>query len=297
MTAPDGRRVGLAHLSLLDVDPPRLVDLAAGAGFDFVGLRVRPATGHERPHDLRPGSRTLRETLARLREHEMTVKDVEFLLLDGTDQRGDWLPMLEAGHALGASSLTVAVADPEPSRVQDTLARLAEDGLAHGISPAVEPISYQAVRTVPRAHELARAAGCDVLVDTLHMARVGASAAELAAVAPRVPLVQVCDAVAAAPRGREALVAESRAGRRAPGEGALDLAGVVAAVEAGLHGTPRADAPVPVSVEVPDPAARARLGDAAWARHLHAAAVATLARVRPRPAAATPAAARTPEEP
>ena len=87
--------------------------IAAEAGFDFIGARVRPVTATERPYDLQPGSPMLKETLARMQDTGVTVQDIEFLLLDGSDQREAWLRMMAAGQALGASSLTVAGADPD----------------------------------------------------------------------------------------------------------------------------------------------------------------------------------------
>lgn len=41
MTHTPPRPVGLAQLSLLNTAPPDLVGIAAQAGFDFVGVRVR----------------------------------------------------------------------------------------------------------------------------------------------------------------------------------------------------------------------------------------------------------------
>lgn len=276
MPAAHGRRIGLAPLSLLDVSPPLLVELAAKAGFDFVGLRVRSVTPTETAYDLQPGSPLLRETLARLADCDLVVEDVEFLLVDGTDQRDDWLRVYEAGHALGASTLTVAVSDPDLSRAAATLARMAEDGRAAGIVPTIEPISYQAVHSLPTAHRLARQTGCGVLVDTLHVARFGGTAEELEAVAPAVPLIQLCDAPEAAPTGLEELVQESRSGRLSPGAGDLALVEVVAAVEAGRRETVRAQTPLPVSVEVPDLDSRRGMDDLEWARHLYRAARRTL---------------------
>lgn len=296
MPAPDGRHVGLAHLSLLDVDPPTMVELAARAGFDFVGLRVRAVTDVERPYDLQPGSPLINETLGRLQDHGLVVKDIEFLLLDGTDQRDAWMRMFEAGRALGATSLTVAVGDTEATRARESLARMAEDGRPFGITPSIEPISYQAVRSLPDALTLAEGTGCDVLPDTLHVARFGGKADELAAAAGRVPLVQLCDAPALAPVGRDALIEESRAGRAAPGAGALDLAGVVAAVESGLVDTPRAGSHLPVSVEVPDLASRRALSDDDWAARLYTGATAVLTGMTPGRYVDNPETARTTEE-
>ena len=61
MTGNAHRPIGLAQLSLLNTAPPELVGVAARAGFDFVGVRVRPVTPSERRYELQPGSPMLRE--------------------------------------------------------------------------------------------------------------------------------------------------------------------------------------------------------------------------------------------
>jgi sugar phosphate isomerase/epimerase len=267
MNTPPRRQVGLAQLSLVGTAPPDLVTVAAGAGFDFIGARVRPVTAAERAYDLQPGSPMLKETLARMRDTGVTVKDIEFLLLDGSDQRGAWLRMMEAGQALGAGSLTVAGADPDAARLADTLARMTADGRDFGIVPTLEPISYQAVDSIPAAAELARAAGCKNVVDALHFNRFGGTLDQRAASADLVPLLQLSDGPVQRPATREDLVTESRSERGVPGEGGFDLAALVAAFPAGT----------PVSVETPSDRRVAELGEPGWARNLKAAADAVLA--------------------
>lgn len=267
------RQLGLAQLSLLGTAPPDLVTIAAEAGFDFIGARVRPVTAAERPYNLQPGSPMLRETLARMADTGITVKDIEFLLLDGsgqvggTDQRAVWLRMMEAGQALGASSITIACADPDAARFAHTLARMTEDGRSFGIMPTLEPISYQAVHSIPDSAELARQAGCGIVVDALHFNRFGGTLPQLQANADLVPLVQLCDGPASNPADREALVTESRSERGIPGEGDFDLPSLLAAFPADL----------PVSVETPSDRRVAQLGEVAWARALKAGAETVLA--------------------
>lgn len=263
MTGTADRPIGLAQLSLLHTAPPQLVVVAAQAGFDFVGVRVRPVTPTERPYDLQPGSPMLRETLARMRDTGVTVRDIEFLLLDGSDQREAWQRMMEAGQALGASSLTVAAADPDTARLVQTLALMTEDGRGFGIAPTLEAISYQPVASMAQAADIARQAGCRIVVDTLHFNRfIGDAAADqwgaLRANADLVPLVQLCDGPAERPISREALVLESRSERAIPGEGGFGLAEVVGALPDGL----------PLSAEAPSDRRVAELGELGWARRL-----------------------------
>jgi sugar phosphate isomerase/epimerase len=263
MTGNAHRPVGLAQLSLLNTAPPELVGVAAQAGFDFIGVRVRPVTQAERPYNLQPGSPMLRETLLRMQDTGVTVRDIEFLLLDGSDQREAWLRMMEAGQALGASSVTVAGADPDNARLVHNLARMTEDGRGFGITPTLEAISYQPVASVAQAADIARQAGCSIVVDTLHFNRFNGDGAdnqwaELAANADLMPLIQLCDGPAQRPVSREALVVESRSEREVPGEGDFRLAEAVAALPDRL----------PVSAETPSDRRVAELGELGWARLL-----------------------------
>src|SRR5699024_9132128 len=109
--------IGISHLSLLYLAPDELVDVAAKAGFDFVGLRVRGATPAEDIPDQSPGSTMSRATIARLQDTGVQVRDIEFLSLDGTAGAEEWRPMLEAGAALGATTLTLAGQDPDLARL------------------------------------------------------------------------------------------------------------------------------------------------------------------------------------
>lgn len=269
MNAPGTRRIGLAPLSMLDVAPPDLVDIAADAGFDFVGIRVRAVTTAETPYDLSVGSDLLQATVARLQARQIPCLDAEFILLNGRTGPDDWRPALASASALGAATMTIAINDPEPNRADDSLAALLADVAEAGLRGTIEPISYNTVRSVPAAAELARRHGCQVLLDSLHLTRFGAEAEQLAAAADLVPMVQLCDGPAVAPPDRDGLVAESRSERMSPGEGDFPLAMYLAQV----------GADVPVSVEVPSVRLRAGQPGAtpqAYAEHLLAATRALL---------------------
>lgn len=248
--------VGLAHLTLLGSTPPDLVEIAASAGFDFVGVRVHPATPGETPYPMSSGSPMLARTCARLRDTGVHVRDIEVLTLDSRTTRQQWQPILDTGAQLGASNLNVIAADEDHARLADTLAALVEDATNVGIRPALEPITYRSVNTVPDAASLATRTGSAVLIDALHFHRFGGTLDQLRALDPDLlPLVQLCDAPRTAPETLEAprsmplgqstdgstLQLESRAVRSLPGHGQLPLAKFLAAFPAGT----------PISVESP----------------------------------------------
>ncbi|MGP9723799.1 sugar phosphate isomerase/epimerase family protein [Corynebacterium sp. AOP40-9SA-29] len=253
------RSLGLAPLSALDVAPDELVRLAADAGFDFVGLRVLAVTPEEPHYDLSPGSPLLARTLEALDDTGLSVLDAEFLRLDATTGPDSWLPTLETAQALGATRFTVAAGDEDLARLTDTLGRLTQDAASYGVVPALEPISYRSVRSLPVAAQIARETGARVLPDTLHLARFDADPAELAEITDQVDMVQLCDCPATPPATVEGLIEESRALRLAPGDGEQDLARYLSVLPDDL----------PVSVEVPNLTELARRGASGWIHHLH----------------------------
>jgi len=274
--------IGIAHLSLLHLEPDELIDVAAKAGFDFVGIRVRGTTPAEDIPDQTPGSPMSQSTIMRLQDTGMQVRDIEFLSLDGNTGYEEWMPMLEAGAALGAATLTLAGQDSDLDRLGDTLAALVHDAAPYGITPALEPISYNAVSTVEQAGALASAAGCHVMVDPLHLERGGSAPAEVAALDPSlIPALQLCDGpaelperieiTAPLPRGMttdgEPRKVESRAHRLVPGDGEFPLHELLSAVADGT----------PISLEVPNAGLVSRLGDLGYARRLRASVEAVLA--------------------
>lgn len=259
-TPPAKRPIGLAHLTLLTLSPPELVDVAAAAGYDFVGIRLRAVTEGERPFPMHPGSPMLAETTGRLADTGIEVRDVEFLPLTAETGPADWLPVLECGAQLGASVFSVAGADADRERLRDTLAALTLAAAEFGIRPALEPISYHPVSTVTVAAELASGTGAAVLLDPLHLQRGGSTAAEVAALpADLIPVLQLCDAPLRAPQGPGdrivGLQREARESRLPIGRGELPLAQLIAACPPGA----------PVSIEVPHSAIQSGLSALEWA--------------------------------
>ena len=99
----------------------------------------------------------------------------------------------------------------------------------------------------------ARATG-GLLVDAIHFFRAGDSPRELAKVPRRfLRYMQLCDASAERPSDLQEIIRQARSDRLFPGEGGLDLKGLLGALPAGI----------PISLEIPvakkiEPLERAR---------------------------------------
>jgi sugar phosphate isomerase/epimerase len=179
----DRRELSLEHLTLLDVAPPDLVSLAAGAGFDAVSLRISPATDGEQPWPVTPGSRMLADTIRRLDGTGLRVLGAEAIRLDSA--RAGWEPVVETAARLRARYLNAISEDRNLARLADRFAELTQLALPYGIRPVIEFMSYKPVHTLRAALDIAAlSADGRVLVDSLHVQRCGVSLAELAGADP-----------------------------------------------------------------------------------------------------------------
>lgn len=250
------RAVGVAYLTLAPLPAPESVMLAARAGYDFVGLRVKPFDEKDPNPGIPAGSPLLRETRRRLDDTGLAVLDIELILLTDRSTDSDWLPALEAGAELGGSLLSVAVADSDSARVADNLAALVSCAASYGIRPALEPISYQRLRSVTEAIAVAEASGAAVVLDPLHLTRAGDSLDSIRGIDPGlVAVVQLCDAPLVGPEAVAARAEESRFARLPAGQGGLPLDEFLAA----------APPSAPISVEVPSTVIRSAMPDAEFA--------------------------------
>jgi len=235
------RYLGLAHLTALELAPPELIVTAAKAGYDGVGLRLIPVVGQAFPHaplDLPAIERAAAETGLR-------IYDIEVFRLEPETRVADFEPMLAISQRLGASELLVHGADPDVSRLTDTFGALCDLAARYKLAASLEPMPWVDVSNVAKALPILRGAkreNSGLLVDAIHLFRGGDTPAALADV-PRSMLryAQFCDARAEVPIDMQEMIRQARGDRLFPGEGGLDLRGLLRALPADL----------PISLEIP----------------------------------------------
>jgi sugar phosphate isomerase/epimerase len=204
---------------------------------------------------------TTREVRRRLDDTGVVALDLEPVIMGPDGDPGDAL--VDAAAGIGARHVLVASRVPVGAAVVDRFAALCDRAAPAGVVVVLEFLPIFPLAALHDAVAVVAAVGRDnaaVLVDALHLARCGASPADVAAAratGTRFPYLQIADAPATAPdTGFAGLLDEAVHGRLLPGDGSLPLAALLEAVPG-----------VPLSFELrsrqlradhPDPVERAR---------------------------------------
>ncbi len=231
-------------------NPPLAELIAAARAGGFAELAVWPADYQA----WRAAGTSDEQARAQLEDAGIRVAQVDCLLMwmaGETSARAvqEERDVFAAAAAFGAP--VVSVIGPGDDRLSedqlaDRLAGVCRRGSAHGFEIALEVAPWKGNIDVPAAVRVATATGCSnvgLVLDNWHMARGGVTVGELRAVPGRfISSVQLSDAPAQAAAD---LVSETMTARSVPGQGELDVAGFIAALDGALG-----DREVAVTVEV-----------------------------------------------
>lgn len=241
MTPP----LGIAHFTCIGLAPVELARLAARVGYRRIGLRLHPAFPGAPTYAVPEGSAVGRELRAVLDGEGVAVHDIEFVVIDAAFEASTLERTLADAAALDARRLSACGDDPDRGRLVARFADLCDRAARHGLAVDLECMAWRRVAGLPDAVLVVEDAGrpnAGVLVDALHLTRGGGTPETVRGVDPvLIRHAQLCDAGLIQPDTSEALIAEARAGRLLPGEGALPLRRLLAVLPAD----------VALSVEVP----------------------------------------------
>jgi sugar phosphate isomerase/epimerase len=256
----------LAHLTVLDLPPPEMVRVAARTGYRTVGLRLIRVTDTTPGYPLMHDPMMMRATKAAMADTGVGVLDVEFVKITPEIDVAALEPLLAAGAELGARHVITAPYDPDLTRMAERLGAIGELSARYGLTAVLEFFPWTVVPDLATAVRVVEATGradTGILVDTLHFDRSGSTHEQLDAVpASRLPMVHVCDAPADKPATTAGLLHHARAERLPPGEGGLDILGVLRHLPPGI----------PVALEVPMEQLTREAGPEEVARRVRAAA-------------------------
>jgi len=256
----------LAHLTALHLSPPELVEAAAAGGYRYVGLRLTRVAPDDPSYPLANDPALMHETKARLAHTGVEVLDIELARLGPETEPAALKRVLDAGAELGARHVIGQLPDPNRERKVERFAALCDLAKAVGLTVELEFPSWTETPDLAEAAYVLRAvnrANAGMLVDMLHFARSRSSVEELRKL-PRewFRFAHVCDAPAEIPATREGLIRTARAERLFPGEGGIDVRGILAAMPSDI----------PYALEIPRVTLSTLVGEKECARLALAAA-------------------------
>jgi sugar phosphate isomerase/epimerase len=250
----------LAHLTMLGVPPPQLVETAARAGYQFVSLRPIPVGAPNEPvYPLATDRALLASTKAAMGATGVGLLDIEVARIIKEVTPRSYLFALEAAAELGGRPvLSSAWCDDRPY-ILEFFCELCDLAQPFGLTVDLEFVTWSGVRTLDEAVEVVREArrpNAGIVVDTLHFDRCHAELEKLSSL-PRewFHFAQISDAPASYSTEREDLIRIGRAERLYLGEGGIDVASI-------LGRLPQ----VPLSIEIPNTAKLSSLGAEQYAR-------------------------------
>lgn len=243
--------VSLAQLGMNDEGPLALIAAAADAGFGAVGLPLRSGALRTLKVEIVGNTPLIREIVASCRDTEVTVFDVEALVLGHLPEPDALKRTLETAAILGASRISCLGYEPvhgsgdiPPGGDAECLAEICALAAQFGLRVGVEFMAFRSIGSLAGAVDIVAKSGVDnagIVLDALHVQRTGSRPADIAALPTGiVSHLQICDASAFSP-APEALAEEARGGRLLPGEGIIPLAAIIAALPRGT----------PMSLEIP----------------------------------------------
>lgn len=260
------RDYSLAYLTAHRCSPAEAVRIAADTGYGWVGLRPWPVAPGAAFQDFLNNPAALRETLAAMRDTGVRVFDLEIIRIGENFDPHAWDAQLDSAAALGAQAILVAGDDKDEDRLSANYAMLCEALAPYGLSGNLEFMPWTAVPDAAAALRIMRGAGgprnAGILVDALHFGRSHTTLEDIQAI-PRewLQCLQLSDAAAGVHFSHEEMVQTARCERLLPGEGNIDLQGLLASVPSEL----------PVSIEVVNLARQAAVSPRDWAAQCLAA--------------------------
>ena len=263
-------RFSLSFLTCMGSAPEEAVKTAAQAGYGYVGLRLLPAAPGGIAFPLMDEPARVRALAHLMRDLGVELFDTEIIRIGPDFDPEPYLPFLECSARLGARAVLVAADDPDESRLAASYVRLCQAGAQFNLWMDLEFMPQSELHDLSAALRILNAANQPnqgLIVDALHVSRSRTPIEALRHIPPHyLHYAQICDGPADIPTTKEGLNFAARHERLMPGDGAIDLKGLFAALPSDLL----------ISVEVPNDKQSAGLTPLEWAQRCLAKSKAVL---------------------
>ncbi|MES2978449.1 MAG: TIM barrel protein [Pseudomonadota bacterium] len=239
------RALSLSYYTVPELSFSELVDVAADAGCRHVGVRLLHGAPTEAPTGLLASPAARREAVARMNARGITPLEASAARIRPLSVMDDFSAFLEACAEIGARHVMCTLDDADVARADANLARLCEMAVQFDLRIEIEFVPWMTVASLNDAMAVVRRVGSanlGIALDALHFDRSSSRVADLANVPASVlGVVQICDAAVCTDFSAAAQMHVATEERLFPGEGQIDLRGMLRAVPSHL----------PLALEIP----------------------------------------------
>lgn len=237
--------LSLSYYTVPELDPPEMIEVAAARGCRHVGLRLLASQPGRDMLPIMEDAALRRAARQRLRDTGLTVLDANTARLTPATVVADFRAFFEVAAELGARHALATGDDPDAGRLADRLAALCDMASGYGMSVQLEFVPWLSISDLAAAAAMVERVGranLGIALDALHFDRSGSTLEGIAAVpAKRFAYMHLCDAPAVWSNDRAALLHTAVKERLFPGEGGIDLIGLLRAMPADI----------PLALEIP----------------------------------------------
>ena len=237
--------LSLSYYTVPELDPPAMVEVAAACGCDHIGLRLLAGQPGGDLLPIMADAALRRATHHRLEATGLSILDANTVRLIPATRVEAFRPFFEVAAELGARHALATADDADRGRLADRLAELCDMAAEYGMTVQLEFVPWMSVAGVADASEMVRRArrtNLGIALDALHFDRSGGRVAEIAALPPAwFAYMHLCDAPVDWAPDKAALLHTAVKERLFPGEGGIDLIGLLRALPADI----------PLALEIP----------------------------------------------
>jgi hypothetical protein len=131
-------RFSLAHLTVLSLAPPEVVEVAARTGYQTVGLRLLRVMETTPGYPLMDDKPMMRATKTAMAATGVGVLDIELVRITPDIEVASLEPFLAAGAELGARYVITSPYDSDLARLADRLAAISDLASQYRLRPVLE---------------------------------------------------------------------------------------------------------------------------------------------------------------
>ena len=228
------RPLSLSYYTVPELSFMQMIDVAADAGCEYVGVRLLDGAPTDPPNALLRDAALRREALARMRDRSVRPLDASAARLRHDTRVDAFARMLEVCEELGVKHVACSIDDPDIAHSTETLSDLCVLARRHDVRVEIEFVPWMAVGSLADAASMVRTIGSPnlgILVDALHLDRSGESPDDIGQLPPAwFRLVQICDAAACTDFSKAEQIRVATHARCLPGDGVLPLKALIGAL-------------------------------------------------------------------